>query len=639
MEQFGIQGLKALSPADEGFPVFSVLGFLSVGDSNYRPVVSNDMVEKFNDNVTLIRGRHTVVLGVDMQPYQVLGAQAPFSPHGQFGFDDRFTGYPFADFLLGYPGSDAARSLAKAESYQLGQFLNAYAQDDWHVTSRLSVNIGLRWERHRMPIDKRDTMAAFVPLPGKPMFTPRNGVLIVSGDKNADYACSHPLNPSDAGLIACADQRKALGFDGRSGRSLVEPDWFNWAPRLGIAWRPTGSDRFIIRTGYGLFFDLGNFNNLHFVFNNPVFAPNQRSFAPTGQPPLFDLTNVFVAGGTTPALSDTYLSLGVSPFFKQPYVHEWTFNVQSQLSNGTSVEIGYVGTAGIKLGDLHLYANQPRPGIGPLQPRRPYPDFGPMLFTSSNANSSYNSLQARFNRRFQSGFTLLASYTFAKGLDNNEGDEGFGGGQGNTAAQDDNNLAAERGRSYTDVRHHAVFSYIYELPFGSGKRFLGTGGITNKLVGGWQISGLTLFQSGFPFSVVTGRDLAGTGTLVERPDRVCNGKASNPTVDRWFDTSCFTTQYMEAALAAGQPRFGNAGRNILDEPGWNVWDMNIQKDTSITERFRTELRLEMYNAFNHPHFQRPNNTVGVAGFGQITSQPNIGSGAPRSIQLGLKLVW
>jgi hypothetical protein len=139
--------------------------------------------------------------------------------------------------------------------------------------------------------------------------------------------------------------------------------------------------------------------------------------------------------------------------------------------------------------------------------------------------------------------------------------------------------------------------------------------------------------------VVTGRDLAGTGTLVERPDRVCNGKASNPTVDRWFDTSCFTTQNMEAALAAGQPRFGNAGRNILDEPGWDVWDLNIQKDTSITERFRTELRLEMYNAFNHPHFARPGNTVGVSNFGQITSQPDIGSGAPRSIQLGLKLVW
>lgn len=201
----------------------------------------------------------------------MLGTQAPFSPHGQFGFDDRFSGYPFADFLLGYPGPDAARSLAKAKSYQLGQFMNAYAQDDWHVTSRLSLNIGLRWERHRMPVDKRDTMAAFLPLPGKPEFTPGNGVLIVSGDKNADYACSHPLNPNDAGLVACAAQRKALGFDGRSGRSLVKPDWFNWAPRLGIAWRPTGSDRFIIRTGYGLFFDLGNFNNLHFVFNNPVF--------------------------------------------------------------------------------------------------------------------------------------------------------------------------------------------------------------------------------------------------------------------------------------------------------------------------------------------------------------------------------
>src|SRR5229473_3894386 len=109
----------------------------------------------------------------------------------------------------------------------------------------------------------------------------------------------------------------------------------------------------------------------------PIFAPNQRAFLPIGQAPTFDLTNVFVAGGSTPALRDTYMSLGVDPYFKQPYVHEWSFNIQSQLTNDTSIEFGYVGTAGIKLGNLHLYANQPKPGIGPLQPRRPWPDFGP----------------------------------------------------------------------------------------------------------------------------------------------------------------------------------------------------------------------------------------------------------------------
>jgi hypothetical protein len=163
--------------------------------------------------------------------------------------------------------------------------------------------------------------------------------------------------------------------------------------------------------------------------------------------------------------------------------------------------------------------------------------------------------------------------------------------------------------------------------------------VVNKIVGGWQLSGVTFFQSGFPFSVGTGRDLAGTGTLNERPDRICNGSLSSRSVDKWFDTSCFTTEFMEAALAAGQPRFGNSGRNILDEPGWNVWDMNLSKETSITERLRTELRLEMYNTFNHPHFQRPNATVGVSGFGQITSQPDIGNGSPRSIQFGLKLLW
>ena len=492
-----------------------------------------------------------------------------------------------------------------------------------------------------MPVDKRDTMAAFLPLPGKQLFTPGNGIILVSGDKNSDIACKNPLNPSDLGLIACADQREQLGFSGREGRTLVKRDDFNWAPRFGLAWRPTDSDRLVVRAGYGIFFDLGNFNNLHFVFNNPIFAPNQRSFEPTGLQPTFDLTNVFVAGGSTPALRDTYMSLGVFPHFKQPYVHEWSFNIQTQLTNDTSLEIGYVGTAGIKLGDLHLYANQPHPGVGDLQPRRPWPDFGPMLFTSSDANSNYNSLQVRFTRRLAQGLSVLASYTWAKGIDTNEGDEGFGGGLGNTAPQDDNNLRGDRGRSYTDTRNHVVFSYIYELPFGRGKALLNQGGVVNGLLGGWQVSGVTFLQSGFPFTVQTGRDLAGTGSLNERPDRVCNGSlpTGDRTVDHWFDTSCFTTQFMEEALAAGTPRFGNAGRNILDEPGWNEWDVNIYKDTAIRERFKTQLRLEMYNMFNHPHFQRPGNQVGTASYGQITAQPNIGSGAPRSIQLGLKLLW
>ncbi len=640
MEAFGIQALKGLSPEDEGFPIFSFINFLSVGDSNYRPVVSNDMVEKFNDNLTFVTGKHTIVGGVDMQPYQVLGSEAPFSPHGQFGFDDRFTGYDFSDFLLGYPGPDAARSLAKAKSYQLGQFMNAYIQDDWRLSSRFSLNMGLRWEYHRMPVDKRDTLVNFFPLPGAPLYTPRNAVLLVAGD-GADAACRNPLNPGDLGLIACSDQRSQFGFTGRSARSLIKPDRFNWAPRFGFAFQPTGSDKLVIRAGYGLFFDLGNFNNIHFTFNNPIHAPNQRSFAPTGEQPTFDLTNVFVAGGQAPPLSETFMSIYVDPFFKQPYVHEWTLNIQSQLNPETAIEIGYVGTAGIKLGNLHLFANQPRPGLGDPQLRRPYPDFGPILTVTSNANSNYNSLQTRLTRNFANGFSVLLGYTWSKGINTNEGDEGFGGGLGNVAPQNDLDLTAERGRSYTDHRHRFVMSYIYELPFGRGKKWLNQGGFVSGLFGGWQMSGVTFFQSGFPFSPASGRNLANTATLNERPDRVCDGKlpVGERTVERWFDTQCFTNEFMEAALAAGQPRFGNAGRNIMDEPGWQVWDINFYKDTQVTEKTKIQFRFEMYNAFNMAHFQRPNRTVGTSGYGQITAQPDIGNGSPRSIQFGLKFIF
>jgi hypothetical protein len=182
---------------------------------------------------------------------------------------------------------------------------------------------------------------------------------------------------------------------------------------------------------------------------------------------------------------------------------------------------------------------------------------------------------------------------------------------------------------------------VYELPFGTGKRWLTEGGAAKWLLGGWQVSGVTFLQSGFPFSPATGRNLAGTGTLNERPDRICNGNlpVGDRTVDRWFDTSCFTNADMEAALAAGNPRFGNSGRNIMDEPGWQVWDINLYKDTPINEDLTIQFRFEMYNAFNMPHFQRPNRTVDTPGYGQITAQPDIGGGSPRSIQFGLKFLF
>lgn len=653
MSSLGIQGLQALSPADEGMPAFQFANFSTIGDANYRPVVSPDMVESYIDNVTWTHGKHTIIAGINWQVYQVLGEEAPFSPHGQFGFDGRFSGLAgatgggvadWADFLQGYP-DNAARTLKFLGTNQVGGwFYSNYIQDNIKFTRDFSMNIGMRWEFRRPSVDKRDNFVTFVPL-GPKFSGPGNGVLVTAAPQaQNDALCNTEpwLISSLTGqcLIASGALRGALGFTGRTSRSLVYSNYKNFAPRLGITWRPTHSDRMIVHTGIGKFYDLGNFNNQHFVDNNPVFSPSQNSTTATGSPvptlpngQLQTIENVF-GGATTPPLDQQFVSLYVAPNYRAPYATEWSFGVESQWSNNWATEITYVGNRSVHQGFLHLFANQPEPGVGPLQPRRPYPEFGQMLFTTPDAYSTYQGLQTKLTKRYGNGYTMLVSYTYAKSLDNNEGDEGFGGGQGNAAPQNDNNPAAEYGRSYADTRHRVSVAGVWDLPFGKGRHFMNTGGVADAVLGGWEGTWIATAQSGFPFSVVMGTDPANTGGLVRRPDRTCSGVGAQ-TVTSWFDTSCFPIAALNAAAAAGTPRFGNAGRNILDGPGLLTFDLGVYKTFKFTERYSLEFRSEFYNAFNHTNFSSVGNSVtNPSTVGLLTSARE-----PRDIQFALKLMF
>ncbi len=650
MASFGIQNFQALTPSDEGFPWFGLSNFAGVGDSNYRPVVSPDMVEKYQDNLTITRGKHTFVVGGDIQFWQVFREEAAFSPHGQIYYSGQFSGLnseipnvtgvsDLADFLLGYP-NNAARTLRFLDTNQAGGgFWNTYVQDDYKISSNLSVNLGLRWEYRRPAIDKRNNFATLVPT-ARAFSGPGDALLVTAADNatNDALCANNPYLVSASGqcLVASSAQRAQLGFSGRTRQTLIFSDKKDFAPRIGISWRPTGSDKFVVRTGYGIFYDLPNFNNQHFVDNNPVFSPSQvYNTAIPGQPvPLAGgkpiTTETVFSGAGTPPLAAQFISLYVSPNYKAPYFQQWSFGVESQLAQNWALETNYIGTKGTKLGNLHLFANQPEPfTTGSIQSHRPYPDLGIMLFTTPDANSHYNSLQAKLTRRFSNGLTFLTSYTFAHLTDENEGDEGFAGGVGNGNAQDDNNRKLDRARSFTDARQRLVFSYIYELPFGKGKQHLNTGGVADKILGGWQMSGIVSEQSGFPFTV-TSADFSNTNSTNSRPDRTCNG-AGKKTLTSWFDTSCFTFASLAAAQSTN-PRFGNSGRNILDGPGLNNWDFALLKRFVLTERFKLEFRFEMYNMFNFAPFGPPRSRVGGASYNQITS-----AGSPRDIQFGLKL--
>ena len=215
------------------------------------------------------------------------------------------------------------------------------------------------------------------------------------------------------------------------------------------------------------------------------------------------------------------------------------------------------------------------------------------------------------------GLSFIASYTWAKSINDNEGEEGGYVNGGANLGQNDNNISQDRARSYLDTRQRFVFSSIYELPFGKGRRWASKGGALAAVVGGWQFSTIASFQTGFPITTLSGFDYANVTQGNQRPDRICNGNlpAGDRTVLRWFDTGCFTSQNLAADLAAGFPRFGNSGRNIMDGPGIQNWDFGIIRNFQLMERLKMEFRAEFFNAFNMARFGLPDGNLTSATYG------------------------
>jgi hypothetical protein len=669
MSAFGIQNLNGYSANSIGFPIFSFANYSTIGDSEYRPVVSPDMVETYGDSLTWTHGKHNTRVGATMQFWQVFGEQAAYSPHGQLNFSGQYSGLngevtpsvmigglpvgaaDLADFLQGYPNgaNETLRYLGTEQAG--GKFWSYYGQDDWKIRSNLTLNLGLRYEYRGFPFDKRDNYVTFVPT-GPAFSGPGNGVLVsAQPDAVNDAYCSNPqysflLSPETGQcLLASSALRTSLGFTGGTRRSLVFPDHKDFDPRIGIAWKPLKSDKFVVRAGAGVFTDLPNFNNQHFVNNNPLGGTSISYNAPGAAPPqvvngsIVTSENVLAAGGTPP-LSEQFISLYVSPHYKNPQIVEWSMGIQSQLANNWAVEADYIANKGYFLGILHLPGNQPDPtppNAPSYQPYRPYPDFGTFLYTSADAKSNYNSLQLKLTKRFSNGFTFLAGYTWQASLDNNEGDECNGCGVGNSDGQNDNCISCNYGPTYNDAHQRFVISGVWELPFGKGQRFLNQGGLANEIVGGWRASGIVSYQTGFPFTVVSAVDYSNSLSANEYADRICNGNNGPKTVQEYFQINCFSISALQAAEQAGTPRYGEQQRNDLTGPPFKDIDFALLKDFAIHESFKLQFRAETYNTINNASFGNPASylSTSLGGFGQLTYTNNIN----RQIQFALKLLF
>jgi Carboxypeptidase regulatory-like domain/TonB-dependent Receptor Plug Domain len=592
VQELGIKNLAgSVDPIDFGVPAVNITGFSNPGNGGITQG-SIENIYTVADNLSRVFGSHTFKVGVELQHRRFFHiTEVP--PRGAFTFTGQYTGNAIADYLLGLP-STAGGAAGSSRSNYRSNFLGLFAQEDWRVNQRLTLNLGLRYE-YGAPWKEQSNQEGF--------FDPVTGLITYNKlPANIPSALKGLFNAKE-GLVPAG---------------ILQPDKNNFAPRIGLAWRPFG-DKTVIRAGFGVFYDNVNLNELQFTRLVAPFYANFTLINSRPRPDIF-MDNLF------PSLNQIArfpAPFSVDPNNRTPYALEYNLNIQRQLGKNWVLEIGYSGSNSHKLWKRfnQNQAEFDRTGTIPLQNRLPFPQFDAGILTSANdANGHYNGGFVKMEKRYSNGLFLLSSYTFSKSIDNNSGEI-----EANDT-RDRHNKRLDRGRSRFDQRHRFGASFGYELPFGPGKRFLDVKGVAGFLTGGWNIQGILSLASGFPFSV-TVANVHNTGSFIPQyANRVGDGKLENPTPTRWFDLSAFTQPSLGTQ--------GNAARNILDGPGYKNFDFSVTKNNRLTERVNLQFRAEFFNIANHPNFGLPNGNISNTARGTITS---VADG--RDIQLGLKLIW
>ena len=610
---------NSLAPGvDSSIPVFNVTGFAGLGINppgfGNTPLDKTSPVWEFSDTATKTLGPHLLKFGYTHQ-YVQMYTLTTLNGRGQFTFDGTYTQNPqsrtgtgagVADLELGLAQTVVTSTVGLSNLRANNDFW--YIQDDWRVSSRLTLNLGLRYELYWPLYDANNGLANFVSERGNPNF----------------------------GKMIFAD------VNGQS-RSMMQVDPHNLAPRFGFAWRAPHSGDLVIRGGYGIFY--GNpdeqtgvgammTNNPPFVglggqnligdHNQPSTAFNLSGSLPPLPPPVTPQNFVF-----SPASTATLFSWPV--YYKTPIVQQWNLSFQKPLPENIVLELSYVGNMGD--GAWNTFArNQPlTPGPGSIVSRRPLAQYTVAPVTASGPwdRSHYEGLAARLEKRMSKGLYFLASFTYGRAIDLSSGSalDGCGYCGNQEGVQNAYNLAGQRGPTDSNVTRRLVFSATWDLPFGRGRRYASSG-VAAALAGGWEVSGIWTAQDGPPFTLVLPFDNVNVGNT-SWPNRICSGKLSHPTLQNYFDQRCFPTPPAYT--------FGNAGRNELYGPGMNNVDFAVHRffPIPIHEGLKLEFRAELFNLFNRSEFGIPAVSLDLPQTGQITttSNPN------RQVQFALKLLF
>jgi len=613
---FGFEYTPSL-PIAVGMPFMSLVDYSTIGDPEVGPRDTHQNTFSFNDSVEWIRGRHEVQFGGEYRRDQINSVEG-IAPNGYFIFAPIPLNDSFASFLVGAP-EVFLQAGGNLERGMRGNAFSWYVQDGYKPSARLTLNAGLRYE---LPF---------------PLSEIRNREVIFEPGKQSKVMPDAPeglLYPGDPGV---------------SG-GLIQPDYRGFAPRFGLAWDPTGSQRWSVRAAYGIFYD--PFYNGP---NGPIKDVN------TSQPWFTNISSVFPSnfanplGRTGPIESGYNYPINMDsldPGIRLPYAQDWNFTVERSFGKDWLLDVGYVGTKGTKLprlieADPAVYV----PGQSTEQnvtQRRLYSGCtlaGPpsdCIFNSvgniaSIANSNYNALQASLRKRLARDLSFLVSYTYSKTLDDvssfNIGASTTQVVSGeNDMAQNPFDLEAEYGRSLFNSPQRLVLSYEWLLPF-----FRTSADWRQRVLGDWQVNGIFSAYSGTPLTVYDSNDVSLQGSSPEigsapinRPDLTGNPNNGPRTASEWFNVDAFTR--LNPTTQAGQ--FGNAGRNVVQGAGLAQWDFSLFKGFRLAESKTLEFRAELFNLLNRVNFGLPNNILGSPTFGVVQSAL-----PPRQIQLALKLIF
>ena len=606
--QLGITGVST-NPFDWAIPV---IGFTNFGGLN-DPLASLTRPQTVRANEVLIwnHGKHNIRLGGEVRRvYQNTetdpDAEGTFSFTGyntsnfNKGFPVPGTGFDFADFLLGLPQTTSVRfpdflqGLSESTSVRNGVASNylrtwvttSFIQDDWRVGNHWTLNGGVRYEYFLPFSEKYGHLSDLAFGPG---FTSPQ---VVTG---ADPVSLPP--------------------------SLIHSDWHNFSPRLGIAYRPWIQHHLVMRAGYGVFYDGSIYSRMVTnMVDQPPFA--QASTLTTNPQQVLTLENGFPALSAN-TIHNTYAA---DTNFRRPYAQTWNFNLEDEIVRNVVLSVGYIGTKGTKL-DLLLSPDRVNPSASGSH-ETSIPGVQQFLYETSGAASIYNGLQVVLRRQFHGGFSMSGYYTWSKSID----DAASIGGNGHNVPQNSFDLEAERALSNFNVGQKLIVNHTYELPFGEQRRFLNRGGPAARIIGNWQISGVTTLQTGTPLTAqVAGNQSNNNGSGVfasARPDATglpANLPRAERTTLEFFNTGAFTLP------ASGE--LGTAGRNTIIGPGSVTFNMSLGRFFTFSREkgIRGRFSINANNTFNHPNFAGVATTINAQNFGWVTSVA-----AMRSLNVALR---